>query len=318
MTPEAVGNSPVRLAIAKASEATGMDFGFLMATAVRESSLNPRAEARTSSAAGLFQFLDATWLNTVKRHGAKHGLGNEAANIEITADGRPIVRDGALRRRLLDLRYDPEIASRMAAEFASDNAEFLRARTGQEPQMGDLYAAHFLGAGGASELINAASRQPWARAADLFPAAANANRSIFYDGGRPRTVIEVLEGLRRTAQNTPPPISQREIDAGNQASPIGANGVPQIWLGGVNQAMNNSLLNMLNGGVSGQRGDNAPDPMLLAQLYRNADDNTQAQAMEIASVSLNNGSIAEVLLPNAEDNNPKTPSESFAQLRGRR
>ncbi|MFN7606919.1 MAG: transglycosylase SLT domain-containing protein, partial [Hyphomonadaceae bacterium] len=183
MTPEAIGGSPVRQAIAHASRTTGMSFQFLLSTAVRESSLNPKAEAKTSSATGLFQFLDATWLTTVKRHGAKHGLGAEASMIEMGANGRPNVADPGLRRAILDLRYDPKISSLMAAEFAGDNADYLRGRTGQEPEAGDLYAAHFLGAGGAAELVNAARDRPWASAADLFPSAAAANRPIFYKNG---------------------------------------------------------------------------------------------------------------------------------------
>jgi hypothetical protein len=209
VTPEAIGGSPVRQAIANASQATGMDFDFLMTTAVRESSLNPRAEARTSSATGLFQFLDATWLTTMKRHGAKHGYSGEAALIDIGADGKPNVSDPTMRRVILDMRYDPEVSARMAAEFANDNADYLRARTGQEPQPGDLYAAHFLGAGGAAELLNAVRDTPWASAASLFPSAAAANRSIFYrEGGGARTVSEVLENLRATALKEPPPVSR--------------------------------------------------------------------------------------------------------------
>lgn len=312
--------SPVKQAIVNASNATGMDFGFLMATAQRESSFNPRAEARTSSATGLFQFLDATWLTTLKRHGAKHGMANEAAAIEMTADGRPFVRDSALRRRLLDLRYEPEISARMAAEFANDNAEYLRARTGQEPQPGDLYAAHFLGAGGASELINAAERQPWARAVDLFPAAASANRNIFFENGRAKSVIEVLENLRRTAQNGE--ALAADVPKGGQVNLFRQNENAQVWLGGINQIgnqyeMNAGLLNMLNGGVGASR-RNVPDPMLLAQFYRSNDENIQSQAMEIANISMNNGSIAEALLPQAEDRPAPSPEESFAQLRGRR
>lgn len=313
--------TPVKQAIANASHATGMDFGFLMATAQRESSFNPRAEARTSSATGLFQFLDATWLNTLKRHGAKHGFGNEANAIESTADGRPFVRDGALRRRLLDLRYEPEISARMAAEYANDNAEFLKARTGQDPQPGDLYAAHFLGPSGASELINAAERQPWARAADLFPSAANANKNIFYESGRAKSVIEVLEGLRKTAQNGP--ALAGESAKGGPVTLFRKDDAAKVWLGGINQIsnpyeMNAGLINMLNGGVGGASRNATPDPMLLAQYYRTNDDNNQVQALELSNISLNSGSIAEVLLPNAEGKGAPSAAESFSQLRGRR
>jgi hypothetical protein len=55
--------------------------------------------------------------------------------------------------------------------------------------------AHFLGADDASKLIAAASSRPETSAAGLFPAAAAANRSIFFDGARPRSVAEVYGRL---------------------------------------------------------------------------------------------------------------------------
>jgi len=85
----------------------------------------------------------------------------------------------------------------MAGELAAENASILQSRIGRQPTSGELYAAHFLGAGGASELINAATDTPTARADRLFPAAAAANRNVFYDGGQPRTVRDVLAGLTR-------------------------------------------------------------------------------------------------------------------------
>jgi len=49
----AAGGGQVRSAIAKAAQRTGVDFDYLLAQARIESSLNPNAKARTSSAAGL-------------------------------------------------------------------------------------------------------------------------------------------------------------------------------------------------------------------------------------------------------------------------
>ncbi len=46
--------SVVETAIQRASTATGVDFGFLLGAAKRESGYNPNARAATSSAAGLF------------------------------------------------------------------------------------------------------------------------------------------------------------------------------------------------------------------------------------------------------------------------
>jgi hypothetical protein len=197
------GFGGVEGALRRAASATGVDFDFLMRTARRESGLNPSARAPTSSAAGLFQFVDQTWLAMVKRHGAKHGLGRWAGMIDQGADGRFRVADGGARRAVLNLRYDPQLASLMAGELASDHAAYLRGRTGREPSAGELYAAHFLGPAGAARLIEAVQSRPGAAAASLFPDAAQANRSIFYRDGRPATVSEVYANLTRTGGEGP-------------------------------------------------------------------------------------------------------------------
>jgi len=188
----------VEAAIRRASRATGVDFDFLMKTARRESALNPSARAPTSSAAGLFQFIEQTWLATVKQSGRKHGYGQYADLIHRGTDGRWRV-EGAARNVVMDLRFDPQAASTMAAELTASNAAYLRGRTGQEPSAGDLYAAHFLGPAGAAKLIEAVRDRPGASAASLFPDAASANRSIFYRSGRPATAAEVYANLHRTA-----------------------------------------------------------------------------------------------------------------------
>ena len=188
----------VEAAIRRASNATGVDFDFLMKTARRESAFNPNAKAPTSSASGLFQFIEQTWLATVKQHGAKHGYGQYADLIHRGSDGRWRV-EGSARNVVLDLRFDPQAASTMAGELTASNAAYLRGRTGREPGAGDLYAAHFLGPAGAARIMEAMTTRPGASAAALFPQAAAANRSIFYRDGRPATIAEVHANLQRTA-----------------------------------------------------------------------------------------------------------------------
>ena len=87
MTIQAIRGA-VEQAIQRASDATGVDFSFLLGTAKRESGYNPRARAASSSAAGLFQFVDQTWLSTLKRHGSKYGYARYADLIQKGADGR--------------------------------------------------------------------------------------------------------------------------------------------------------------------------------------------------------------------------------------
>ncbi len=60
-------------AIRQAAQSTGISFEYLLTTAQIESNLNPSAQASTSSAKGLYQFIDQTWLGTMKQDGAALG-----------------------------------------------------------------------------------------------------------------------------------------------------------------------------------------------------------------------------------------------------
>lgn len=182
-----VAAEQVRTAIARASQATGVDFSLLVETARRESALNPNARAGTSSATGLFQFIDSTWLDMVRRHGAEHGMGAQAAALRNGADA-------ATRADILALRSDPELSARMAAELARENASTLQARLGRAPNAGELYAAHVMGPSGALRLIEAA-QQGAPNAAALFPREAAANRGLFYMNGEARSAQALLTRL---------------------------------------------------------------------------------------------------------------------------
>jgi len=211
--------SVVESAIQRASSATGVDFTFLMGTAKRESGYNPAAKARTSSASGLFQFVDQTWLSTLKKHGAKYGYARYADLIQQGSDGRYRVAGDEARKTVLGLKLDPHAASLMAGELASDHASYLRGRVGRSPTSGELYAAHFLGPQGSARLIEAVGNSPGASAAALFPDAAAANRSIFYREGRAATVSEVYANLTKTAgggavPDTAPAVSTPDADQG--------------------------------------------------------------------------------------------------------
>src|SRR5882724_9080037 len=162
-------------AIRDAAKVTGAGFEYLLNTAIRESNLNPNAKAKNSSATGLFQFLDQTWLGTMKQSGAKLGYGQFADAITKTSSGRYVVNDPTMRQQISALRKDPTANALMAGEFANANSKVLTDRLGRKPTDGELYMAHFLGASGASRFISAAEANPNAKAADLFPRAAHAN-----------------------------------------------------------------------------------------------------------------------------------------------
>lgn len=185
-----------RAAIAQAAQRTGVDFDYLMAQAKLESSFDPDARARTSSASGLYQFIDSTWLATLDRHGAALGLGS-AANAVTTRGGRYVVADPALRGQIMALRFDPQASALMAGALATDNAAALAPVLGRHPDAAELYMAHFLGAGGATRFLTELARDPQRSAASLLPGPAAANTAIFYArGGAPRSLQEVMNLMR--------------------------------------------------------------------------------------------------------------------------
>jgi hypothetical protein len=184
-------------AIKRAAKTTGASFDYLLATARIESNLNPQAQASTSSAKGLFQFIDQTWLATIKNSGAAHGYGAYADAISYNASsGRYEIDNPAMRNAVMQLRNDPAASATMAGAFTRNNAGQLAGALGRRATDGELYIAHFMGPEGAGRLINAANSQPNTPAADIFPVAAQSNRNIFYDrSGRARGTAEVYAAL---------------------------------------------------------------------------------------------------------------------------
>ena len=186
--------SGVQNAIQVASQRTGIDFNYLLGQAQVESGLNASARAGTSSATGLYQFIEQSWLGVVKEHGGAHGMAWAADSIKQTASGRYTVSDPATRRAILGMRNDPSAASLMAAEHASDNKDALQSKLGRDVTGTDLYMAHFLGLGGARKFLGAMDANADRPAAALFPAAARANRNVFYErDGSARSLGDVYQ-----------------------------------------------------------------------------------------------------------------------------
>jgi hypothetical protein len=100
-----------------------------------ESDGNPNAKNRRSSATGLGQFLDETWLEMIRAH-------------------RPDLAKGRSQAEILELRRDAKIAREITARFTERNAEILRKR-GLPVTPGTLYLAHFAGGAGAVAILSA-------------------------------------------------------------------------------------------------------------------------------------------------------------------
>jgi hypothetical protein len=100
-----------------------------------ESDGDPNAKNKRSSATGLGQFLDETWLDMIHAH-------------------RPDLAKGRSQAEILELRRDAEVAREITARFTERNAEMLRKR-GLPVTPGTLYLAHFAGGAGAVAILSA-------------------------------------------------------------------------------------------------------------------------------------------------------------------
>ena len=209
---------PLAYAIDAGGEKSDVDFDYLLQTAIRESSLNPTAKAGTSSATGLFQFLDSTWLQVMKQEGPRLGYQAYADAIQVDKDGDYFIADKKLRAEVLKLREDPQVASDLAAAYTKSNGDYLYERFGRMPSPGELYIAHFLGANGAAKFFDAGLADPNQSAAALFPRQARANATIFYDHGQPRSIKQVYQLLVAKHEDAPATIAP--VDANFSAQQL--------------------------------------------------------------------------------------------------
>jgi len=179
--------------ILKAAHMTGVDPVYMMTLADVESSLSPVAKASTSSAQGLFQFIDSTWIETVYAHAADYGFTAVADAIKLV-DGEPVIANEKDRDWIMGLRRDPYFSALMAGELIKDVERALQAQGERELAEAELYIAHFLGARSAVRFLEALDEEPDVKASKLFPKAARANAGLFMEGkGRKRRPVSVAE-----------------------------------------------------------------------------------------------------------------------------
>lgn len=187
-------SSRVYQAIKQASARTGVDFTYLVNKAAQESSFDANATSTASSATGLYQFTQQTWLQMVKAHGKSYGLDDYADHIHVDNKGVAHATDSSWRQAILALRKDPQISAEMAGELDKDNSTSLKQNVGGKIGSTELYLAHFLGAGGASDFLNEMKNNPGTVAANILPEAAAANPTVFYQAnGTPKTLGQIYQ-----------------------------------------------------------------------------------------------------------------------------
>ena len=133
-----------------------------------ESGGDPNAKASTSSATGLHQFTASTWKDTVSQMGKDYSLAD---------------------------RKDPAKSREVFQFFTQQNAQAAESDLGRKPTEVDLYMYHFLGKGDAPGFLKAPRDEDATKY--VSKKAALANKTIFYEGSKPRTVGEVIDRFRR-------------------------------------------------------------------------------------------------------------------------
>lgn len=194
--PQATGKGwgAVKDTILGAAKMVGVDPALMAGVAAVESGFNPAAKAGTSSASGLFQFIGSTWKAMIAKYGKTYG---------IPANASPL---------------DARVNAVLGAAYIRENAQVVRGIKGSV-NPADVYMAHFLGSGGVKTFLNAMKSNPQQAAASIMPAAAKANKSIFYDGNRPRTLAEVYQMMQNKLSTR---ATQFGVDLKNLGSSSGA------------------------------------------------------------------------------------------------
>ncbi|MFC4173027.1 transglycosylase SLT domain-containing protein [Microvirga sp. GCM10011540] len=180
-------------AVLRASEVTGVDPVYMMALADKESSFIPDNKASSSSAQGLYQFISSTWIEVIRSFGAQHGLTAEAEAVKVV-NGQLTVPDEAMREHILGLRRNPYISALMAAEMKKRDRAKIEQKIGREINRSEFYLSHFFGVDGAGKFISMVDEKPKQSAPRLFPAAAKANKALFFaKAGRKTRQLTVAE-----------------------------------------------------------------------------------------------------------------------------
>ncbi|TDG16598.1 hypothetical protein E2C05_29075, partial [Paracraurococcus ruber] len=192
----------VAAALGQASRATGIDPLLLVALAWQESRFDPRARNGRSTARGLMQFTQATWLEVVRDFGPRHGLAPTAAQLRTDWQTGTIgTRNGRQMRQVLALRDNPRYAAVLAAERINRARASLQDTLGRAPRPEDLYLVHLLGPGGAQRFLAGLAKTPGRPAAEFVASDSLAlNREVFTDRGtgRPLTLAEVHGWIGRS------------------------------------------------------------------------------------------------------------------------
>ena len=189
--------SPIVLdALQVAQKEAQADPSLLLAIAYKESSFDPKARNRLSSARGLLQFTETTWLEMVRDFGPQHGLSVYAAALNTDRDGRITSHSPQMWAAILRLRDKPRLSAIMAAERIRWKGRTLAAQLGRDLSAADLYVLYLLGPDGAYRFLAALELNPTASSVGIIGASARPNAGLFIHAGHAQTVIQAYADIQ--------------------------------------------------------------------------------------------------------------------------
>jgi hypothetical protein len=260
--------------IVAAANMAGVDPGLMASMAFVESGFRAAVKPGTSQAQGLYQFIPSTWRAMMQKYATKYGI----------APNTP--------------PSDPRANALMGAEYLKENQKILEQKLGRPVTGTDLYLSHFLGSAGGPRLLKAPSGDLAQNHADA--SAVSANRSIFFAGGRPKTVAEVIAWANKRIEGDGGKfMSEANALAGNPQSLKAANQP-------VGDAANDSSAQSGTGAVSPVGRVTSPDDGQAAF----AEGQKQAAAFNKSSTGLPTASPAPMGGGSNTGSGPTAPSGS--------
>ena len=166
--------------IRAAAQAKGIDPETALRIARAESSNDPAAKAKSSSAGGLFQVVDKTW----KEYGGAPGK-----------------------------KFDPDENIRVGTDIIASNTNSLKKFLNRDPRPAEVYAAHYFGFAGAKPFLTAEPGTPMESL--LSKDAIKANPNL-----KGKTSDQIMATLEKKMGGTPAPTVSSETSAPVPREPL--------------------------------------------------------------------------------------------------
>lgn len=182
---------------------TGVDFKLLVLKAIMESDYGRFNVASNSTARGVFQYIESTWMVLMHRYGDKIGYGHYAKAIHYNPKTKTAALKGAakhLRHEILALRHNPEASALIKSYQIMEETDVIQGyKRGKKVTATDHYIAHMLGLYVMKDFYELVERKSAIAPARLstnahMREAAKTNKAFFYKGQR---ALSAQESYRR-------------------------------------------------------------------------------------------------------------------------